>query len=254
MDTDRTPELTITTLAERPELRDPMWRMLDTWPEFILNDPVGWANMGRIVAELPEYVLVATDPEGAVVARGFSVPLALDADGRRELPGTGWDQALLWAFSDLRHGRTPDTVSAIEITVTTGMLGRGISAVMVAAMRDNARARGFKELVAPVRPSAKHLEPEVAMAEYAFRTRAADGLPHDPWLRVHVRAGGVIEAVAQASMTVSGSLDQWRTWTGLPFDTDGPVIVPGALIPVHCFPDHGYAVYVEPNVWVRHRL
>ncbi|MGW2561365.1 N-acetyltransferase [Streptomyces sp. NPDC001514] len=254
MDTDRIPELTITTLAERPELADPMWRMLDIWPEFMLNDPVGWANMGRIVAELPEYVLVATDPEGAVVARAFSVPFALDVDGRRELPDTGWDQALLWAFSDRRHGRTPDTVSAIEITVTTGMLGRGISARMVAAMRDNARARGFKELVAPVRPSAKHLEPEVPMAEYAFRTREADGLPHDPWLRVHVRAGATIEAVAPASMTISGSLEQWRTWTGLPFDTDGPVAVPGALIPVHCFLGHGYAVYVEPNVWVRHRL
>jgi hypothetical protein len=26
----------------------------------------------------------------------------------------------------------------------------------------------------------------------------------------------------------------------------------GALVPVRCVPEHGYAVYVEPNVWVRH--
>jgi hypothetical protein len=55
-------------------------------------------------------------------------------------------------------------------------------------------------------------------------------------------------------MTVSGSLEQWRRWTGLPFDTRGDVEVPGALVPVRCEPERGYAVYVEPNVWMRHAL
>ncbi|MGW0121101.1 N-acetyltransferase [Streptomyces sp. NPDC003327] len=246
--------LHITTLAERPELEGAIWAMSDLWPEFMMHDPVGWANVGRIARDLPEYVLVATDADGAVVARGFSVPFALDVDGRRELPSRGWDEVLLWAFSDLRHGRKADTVSAIEITVGTSALGKGVSYRMLAAMRDNARALGFSELVAPVRPNGKHLEAAASIHEYAFRTREADGLPHDPWLRVHVRAGGTIEAVAPASMTVPGSVEQWRSWTGLPFDTDGPVEVEGALVPVHCEASRGYAVYVEPNVWVRHRV
>jgi hypothetical protein len=145
-------------------------------------------------------------------------------------------------------------VSAIEITVATDRQGRGISGRMLAAMRDNVRRLGFGRFVAPVRPSAKSAEPRTRIDEYAYRTREADGLPHDPWLRVHVRAGGVIEKVAHTSMTVSGSLEQWRAWTGLPFDTTGEVEVPGALVPVHCEAERGYAVYVEPNVWVRHRL
>ncbi|MEV6649348.1 N-acetyltransferase [Streptomyces sp. NPDC051219] len=246
-------KLKTTTLAERPELQGAMWQMLDTWPTFMLKDPVGWLLIGRIVAELPEYVLVTTDENDEVVARAFSVPFALKKDGRGELPPGGWDQILLWAFSDLRHGVAPDTVSAIEITVATGLQGQGISGRVLAALRENARARGFGEVVAPVRPSAKHREADASIEEYAYRTRE-DGLPHDPWLRVHARAGGVIEAVAPASMTVSGSLAQWREWTGLPFDTDGPVEVPGALVPVHCEARRGYAVYVEPNVWVRHAL
>ncbi|XVQ14102.1 hypothetical protein ACQP1W_16645 [Spirillospora sp. CA-255316] len=90
------------------------------------------------------------------------------------------------------------------------------------------------------------------MGAYIRRTRD-DGLPSDPWLRTHVRAGGVIEKVAPASMTISGSLGQWRRWTGLPFDRDGEVEVPGALVPVHCDTAHDHAVYVEPNVWVRHK-
>ena len=55
-------------------------------------------------------------------------------------------------------------------------------------------------------------------------------------------------------MTIVGSLAEWRAWTGLPFDQDGDVEVPQALVPVHCSLAHDYAVYVEPNVWVRHDL
>jgi GNAT superfamily N-acetyltransferase len=246
-------DLKITTLAERPELAAPLWGMDDTWPEFIGHDPIAWSMIGRIVTDFPEYVLVATDGRGEVVARAYSVPFALRAEGRGELPDGGWDQVMLWAFSDLRQGRKPDTVSAIEITVAKEFLGRGLSGRMLAAMRENARAYGFAEVVAPVRPNAKHLEPSAPIDTYAQRKRD-DGLPADPWLRVHVRAGGTIAKVAHASMTVSGSTAQWRAWTGLPFDLAGPVEVPGALVPVHCEPERGYGVYVEPNVWVRHVL
>ncbi len=55
-------------------------------------------------------------------------------------------------------------------------------------------------------------------------------------------------------MIVTDSLAQWRHWTGQPFDTDGPVVVPGALVPVHCSLAHDHAAYVEPNVWVHHPL
>ncbi|MET8473322.1 GNAT family N-acetyltransferase [Streptomyces sp. NPDC006422] len=247
-------ELTVGTLAERPELAVDMWGMEDTWPAFIGHDLCAATYLRRIWEELPEYAFVATDREGAVVAKAYSVPFALHREGRGALPDGGWDQVLQWAFADRAAGVEPDTVSAIEIAVAPACQGRGLSGRMLAAMRENARARGFGEVVAPVRPSAKHLEPGTPMSEYAFRTRESDGLPHDPWLRVHVRAGGVVERVAPASMVVAGSLDQWREWTGLPFDKEGPVTVPAALVPVRCEPEHDYAVYVEPNVWVRHAL
>ena len=53
-------------------------------------------------------------------------------------------------------------------------------------------------------------------------------------------------------MVVPGTLEEWREWTGLPFDETGPVLVPQALAPVHCDVEHGVATYVEPNVWVVH--
>ena len=55
-------------------------------------------------------------------------------------------------------------------------------------------------------------------------------------------------------MVIPGTLDEWHTWTGLPFGESAPVVVPGALVPVQCSVEHDYAVYVEPAVWVHHRL
>ncbi len=246
-------ELKVASLAERPEMLEKVVGMANTWPELVLHDPVGNAHYGRIPTELPQYVQFAEDERGEVVAHAYSVPFALHTEGRGRLPARGWDEVLVWAFADLRRGVRPDTVSAISVVIAPHAQGTGLAARMLSAMRDNARARGFSEVVAPVRPNAKHLEPHTPIEEYARRVRP-DGLPHDPWLRVHARAGATLDSIAPASMTVAGSLEQWRRWTGLPFDTRGDIEVPGALVPVRCEPERDHAVYVEPNVWMRHPL
>lgn len=240
-----TMDLEITTFAQRPDAAA-VFGVDSSWPEFMKHDPIGDEYYGRLHA-FGDYVLVARDPtDGRVVARACSVPVHFDG----ELPHDGWDAAILSGLRVL-DGQQPDAVSAIEIAIDRSRLGTGLSGVLLLAMRDNAARLGFNELVAPVRPNGK---PEVAtsMADHAFAVRD-DGLPVDPWLRVHVRAGGVIEKVAPRSMVIPGTLGEWRAWTGLPFVRTGPVAVPGALTPVHCDAEHGTAVYVEPNVWVRHR-
>ena len=55
-------------------------------------------------------------------------------------------------------------------------------------------------------------------------------------------------------MVIAASLGDWRRWTGLAFDRDGPFDLPGALAPVHVSLAQDHAVYVEPNVWVEHRV
>ena len=46
-------------------------------------------------------------------------------------------------------------------------------------------------------------------------------------------------------MVITGTLEEWRTSTGLPFQSPGEVEVLGALVPVLCMLRHDYAVYVE---------
>jgi hypothetical protein len=251
--------LTLVPLSSRPELQDGFGDdvLNSAWPAFMLEDPIANLYFGYERFErYHEFVIVAFDEDepDVVLGRGCSVPFYLGADADRpELPDGGWDTVVRWADQDSSVGRAPNAVSALEITLHPRLLGQGYSGRMVAAMKANTARLGFADLYAPVRPSHKHLEPSTPMQEYAWRTRP-DGLPSDPWLRVHVRLGGKIVKVAPYSMTIPGTLASWRTWTGLPFEREGDTEVPGALVPVHISLVQNHAVYVEPNVWVRHRL
>ncbi|MFI9843164.1 N-acetyltransferase [Nonomuraea sp. NPDC051941] len=244
--------LKITTLAERPEFAPSLFEMDHTWHDFVLEDPMADLFYPFATTTYADYVLVADSDEepGRLAARACMIPFL---SGGSELPDDGWDGVIRYGWLARERGERPDSISALEISVRRDLQGTGLSYLMLGAMRERAAGLGYRELVAPVRPNRKHLEPRTPMAEYAFRTRA-DGLPHDAWLRVHVRVGGKIVKVAPRSMVVSGTLAEWRRWTDLPFDRPGPVEVPGALTPVHCDVEQDHAVYVEPNVWVSHPL
>lgn len=245
--------VTIHRLDKRPDLIERVYEVDSTWPDFMTRDPVANALYWRVAEAFPQLCVVVTDDTDAVVATGRALAFQLDLAGRGTLPDGGLDRVSVWAFNDQLAGRTPDIASAVEIAIGRALRGTGLSHQLVAALRDAARAAGLSRLVAPVRPTAKHQYPHMPMAEY-IATRRPDGLPADPWLRVHVRAGGRILRPAPASMVMVGSLAEWREWTGLPFDRTGEVVVPEALVPVHCDVEHDHAVYVEPNVWVEHDL
>lgn len=247
------PDISIHRLDQRPDLIDRVYEVENTWPTFMSKDPVANALYWQVAAAFPHLCAVATDENDKVVATGRAVAFALNAPRRGALPDGGLDRVTIWAFDDRFDGVQPDTASAVEIAIGRAQQGTGLSHRMLAALRAAVRAAGLATLVAPVRPNAKHHHPRLPMADYIARVRA-DDLPEDPWLRVHVRAGGRILRVAPASMVMVGSLAQWREWTGLPFDRTGDVIVPLALVPVHCDVEHDHAVYVEPNVWVEHNL
>ena len=221
-----------------------------SWPTFMQKDKTGQFYYEELDA-VAEYVLLATDGDEPV-AKAYSAPFAFRIAGREDLPDAGWDEVVRWQHMDRLVGRERNVAAALEIVVLQERQGTGIASVMVEALRDNAFRLGHEVLYAPVRPSQKSDEPETPMSDYAFRTRD-DGLPYDAWLRAHVRAGGRILKVCPLSMTISGTLAQWRSWTRLPFDSDGPVVVDGALSPVLVSLAQDVAVYVEPNVWVEHR-
>jgi hypothetical protein len=248
--------LDIVTLAERPDLRaaifaDAMQGSL--WPEFMRHDPVADLYFGSAALDrYLDFVLVGLE-DGQVVARAFSVPFCFKIEDRIELPDAGWDAVIRWAHEDHVCGRKPNAVSALEISLLPQMRGAGHSRAMLAAMKANARARGFADLYAPLRPNQKQLQPQVPMAEYVKQMRA-DGLPADAWLRTHVRDGARIVKVAPCSMTIVGTVSEWSRWTGVTFARSGAYAIEGALTPVSISLEQDQGIYVEPNVWVHHPL
>ena len=242
----------LVSLAERPDLVLPVGRHNGAvWAEFLLQDPVADRLWHYLDQELAACQLVLLGEGDTIVATANSAPLAWDGtpDG---LPH-GWDDQMERSVAGLLDGTPANTLGALQIVVAPGRQGAGISAVMLGALMDMARRLGHGNLIACVRPNQKHRYPLMAMAEYVA-WRRADDLPFDPWLRVHVRAGGEIVRVASESMTISGTLADWRTWTGLEFPVSGPYVVEGALEPVRADVPADRIEYHDANVWVVHRL
>ncbi|MDG6103981.1 N-acetyltransferase [Dactylosporangium aurantiacum] len=243
--------LDVTTLAERPD-RMPLVQQFDdpTVAPFLYQDPVSSALFADLIVRHPQYTVLAVDrrteqPAAMVCTLPFTAP--------DPLPAGGYDAVLLAAAGDTLAGRAGPDVSALFATVRPDLRGRNLSGHMLDVVKRNAARLGHTALLAPVRPTNKHLHPTVPMREYVT-WRRADGTAADPWIRVHERGGAQFVAVAPHSMTIVAELEQWRAWTGLPLLTPGPTVVPGGLVPVHCDPDRGIATYVEPNVWYRHTL
>ncbi len=232
--------------AERPELLERRDELGDTWDEFMYHDAVASVFWERQYAEYPDLQLYLLDEDDKLLAESNAVVIPF---GPGELPDEGWDAALERAFA----GEPAQAVSAIAITIGVDQRGRGLSKVMLEGMRKAVAARGLSDLVAPVRPSLKHRYPLAPIERYV-EWRREDGTLFDPWLRVHESAGAKLIRVAHKSMRISGAVADWESWTKMSFPESGAYVVPGALVPVEIDRERDEGVYVEPNVWMHHRV
>jgi hypothetical protein len=108
-------------------------------------------------------------------------------------------------------------------------------------------------VIACVRPNHKPRYPLTPIERYVAWTRD-DGLPFDPWIRLHARLGGRIVRPAPRSMTIRGSVADWESWTGLRFPESGDYVVEGATQPVRIDRERDEGVYFDQNVWMVHAL
>lgn len=148
-------------------------------------------------------------------------PLALTPDQRRD--------------SDIvRRRDPPNSLSALSITVHPDRRQTGLAEALIAKMKQMALEENLHVLVVPLRPTRKSEYPHVDMRAYIDWPVRSDclsktagpvksistkdgSMPFDPWLRKHLRLSGKIVKVAQSSMTVHGTDDQWSQWTKINF-------------------------------------
>jgi GNAT superfamily N-acetyltransferase len=242
----------IVTLADRPDLAASIPGVLGSrWPMFMLAGRPGHdADLTALAVQAPTHQLLLVDAADEVLGVGLSVPL--EWDGTTAGLPAGWDGAVTASADLLARGGTPDAVSALSITLTPGATGRGYAAAMINALKQAAARAGAAALIAPVRPVLKTRYPLMPMDQY-LTWRTEDGEVFDPWLRLHLGLGGTVLGIAYPSMTVTGSVGEWRDWVGIPFPGSGEYVIAGGLAPLIVDRDADIGVYREPNVWVVHR-
>jgi GNAT superfamily N-acetyltransferase len=240
--------LRFVSAEERPDLVERRGPLLAGWPEFMFHDPVASTCWDLLYERFPAFQHFLLDVEtGEPVADLNSLPVRVDLDA---LPDRGWDEVMERGTPGID---APSAVAAISVEVLPARLGEGLSRLCLERMRQNAAEHGFEDLVAPVRPSWKPRYPLVDIDRYVD-WQTEEGLPFDPWLRTHARLGGRIVRICRESMTIPGAIRDWEDWTGMSFPDSGDYVVPGALVLVTVDRETDRAAYVEPNVWVHHRL
>jgi len=242
----------LVTPAEAPGIASAMQEHAGgVWPDFMHQDPVANQHWHHLYETFAPYQACLLDPAGAIAATLNAAPLCWDGNDAG-LP-VGWDDQFERTVAELLAARSPDTLGALLIVVAPERQGDRLSGLMLETMKAMGRLRGHRALIACVRPTLKERYPLVPIERYAAWTRD-DGLPFDPWIRLHVRLGGRVVRAAPRSMTMTGTVADWEGWTGLAFPESGDYVVPRAASLVHIDRATDRGVYHDPNVWVVHDL
>jgi GNAT superfamily N-acetyltransferase len=237
-----------------PDYRDRAGDLAEaSWPEFMLHDPIAGENWHELFERFREYQFALLDTEtNRMAAMGNSVPFHWDQP-LEDLPDGGWDWVFLAAIENHKKDIEPNIQSAIQINIHPDYRSQGLSMRMVQAMRAIGQSKGFRYLVAPVRPNQKSQYPLIGIDDYIQWTDV-EGLPFDAWLRVHARAGARIIKPCHEAMTIPGTRAEWEEWTNLKFPQSGTYYIPGALNPMEMDTEKDEGIYVEPNVWMVHEI
>ena len=241
---------TVRTLAEHADLEPHFTRLHAlAWPRFLHEGNGTGGLWRRLFSDFRDFQFGLWDEAGALAAVGNSIPFICDgtsADLPPDIP-----EILQRGVDVKRDGRRPTSLSALAAIVDPPHRARGLSRRIIEAMRDIAGRHGLQTLVAPVRPTLKHLYPLTPMERYVTWTRA-NGTAFDPWLGVHLSMGAEIVKVAPTAMVVTDTVARWEEWTGLRFPESGSYVVAGAFRPVTIDLRRDVGRYEEANVWMRH--
>lgn len=250
----KTERFQIITPSTREDYRDLVRGLTKAaWPEFMLHDAVAAENWHELLDRFPDYQLALYDVENErVAAMGNSFPLRWE-DALEHLPEGGWDWAFVEAVNSHKQNVSPNMQCAIQVAIRAEYQGQGLSTRLLQALHGIGEAKDFKHLIVPVRPNEKSKYPLINIDEY-ITWKTENGLPFDAWLRVHTRLGGKIIKVCHESKVIRGTLTEWEEWTDLKFPQSGQYVIPGALNPIEMNVEEDEGIYIEPNVWMAHRI
>ncbi len=221
----------------------------EAWPEFLLHgDVAGWRSLFDVFAD---FQILFFDQKNVLVAVGHTVPITWDGSNQ-DLP-ENISAIIQRALRNKRERVACNALTALAAMVGKQYRGTGLSRNIIKAMIELGAHNGLGYLLAPLRPSLKSMYPLIPFDHYV-KWKRDDGMPFDPWLRVHLEMGAEVLKVMEKSLTVRGSVSEWESWAGMKFPESGRYIVEGAFQPIQIDVEKDEGIYEEPNIWVCHKI
>jgi hypothetical protein len=219
------------------------------FPAFITADPEVKKYIARVREYFPHLDVILVSDDGQPAATGWGVPIPW-TDDVKDLPPSFAD-ILRVAVEAHESGADTNAFVICGGVVSPELKGTGTTTELLRALIQTGQNQGMTRVLAPLRPTRKHLYPLISIEEYASWVRE-DGLPLDPWLRLHVRAGGRVIALAPNAQTRFGSVKEWEEWARMPLPATGQYVIPDGMSVLHIDTDADVGTYTEPNIWIRH--
>lgn len=224
--------------------------MQSSYPAFALQDNTAVKYWNRVYSDFLDYqTLLLNGEEVAAVINAVPVYIV---KGQKELPKEGWDWVLEYACQCFDKKIVPNVLVGLSVAVNPKMRGLGIGKAAIARFKEIAKSRNLDKVLIPVRPTRKSEFPKVPFEEYI--NKKENGRYFDPWLNLHYSVGGRFVNICERSMLAEADLKTWKEWIGMDFKESGEYEVAQALAPIKVDKENNKAVYIEPNVWIEHRI
>ena len=242
----------VVSFKERPDLYDIQEEICGkAFPTFLYYSEIAANTWEKMIDYYREYQLLLLYND-KVVSVFNCMPMNLDIPDE-ELPEEAFNWGLEKGIEDFESGKEINAALGVQIIIPSEYQGKGISSITVGEIKKMCVKMGIKKLIIPIRPTLKSKYPLNDIDNY-IKWKNEEGLPFDPWLRVHVKQKGKIIRTCKKAVEIKGTIKQWETWTKMKFPESGLYVVEGALCPVKINTENNLGIYIEPNVWVTYEI
>lgn len=213
------------------------------------QSPIVKEYWARIEKYFPKHQIFAIDENHTLVGSINTIPIHWDKD-LDQLPNDGWDWLVKKGISDFENNIKPNSLGGLQIIVPKNFQGRGHSKLMIAQAKNLKEKFKYENLFIPIRPTFKHLFPEMKMHDYMLMKK--DERIYDPWIRTHLNSGAQIINVCSNSMNIKADLTFWENQIDKKIKSSGNYVIPGALSQIKIDIEKNVGEYKEPNIWINY--
>jgi hypothetical protein len=242
----------IVNFKERPDLYDSQEKICGkAFPTFLYYTEIAANTWDKMIEYYKDYQLLFLHDE-SIVCVFNCMPMNHDFSDE-ELPENAFEWGMEKGLKDFEDGKEINAALGVQIIIPEEYQGKGISSLVVAEIKNMCVKMGIRKLIIPIRPTLKSRYPINDMEHYIY-WKNENGLPFDPWIRVHVKQKGKIIGTCTNAVEIKGTVEKWEKWTNMKFPESGMYVVEGALCPVMIDRENNLGAYIEPNVWVSYDI